>query len=189
MTFQPPKSQGIFNKAVAASHRFEPEADRQQAAETALVDMLIEVIDAAQDDENGARLDQGEAAALLHRNYGWGGLKQASMRTRVEYKTLAERARVVEYYSAGQNVSLGESVARDLLAEYSTLTWTHLRVAKGLSKDPALAIAQLQVAVMQAMTPSQFKRHIARLRRAQGHTPTRIEISARAGYKVIITKD
>lgn len=164
------------------------EEEQAKAAETALVDELIEVIDAAQSDENEARLNQGEAAALLHQSFGWGGLKEAASRTRVEYKTLAERARVVEYYSAGQNIAVGDSVARELLAEYPTLTWTHLRVAKGMSKNRGIAIAQLQLAVQKAMSPSEFKKHAAEWRQMNGHPFDKIVIDGRAGYRLTITR-
>lgn len=164
------------------------EEEQQQAAETALVEELIEIIDSAQSDENGARLNQGEAAALLHQSFGWGGLKEAAKRTRVEYKTLAERARVVEYFSAGQTITVGDSVARDLLAEYPTLSWTHLRVAKGMSKNRGIAIAQLQLAVQKAMSPSEFKKHAAEWRQMNGHPFDKIVIDGRAGYRLTITR-
>lgn len=163
-----------------------------QAAETQLLDMLVGVIREAVGGENDARLTQGEAASLINQHFGWGGIGEAATQTNQEYKTLAERCRVVEYYqalSAGQKVEVRSSVARDLLSEYPVLTWTHLRIAKGLSKDdPRVALAALDKAVADDMTPKAFKRFIAQGRRAQGLKPTRLSFPARAGYTVTIKR-
>jgi len=41
----------------------------------------------------------------------------------------------------------------------------------------------------QDMTPKEFKRHISKLRRQNGHKPTRMLIDCRAGYKMTIARD
>ncbi len=153
---------------------------------SALVDQLM----VCGDDEDHTRLLMGELASVLRADYGDTGLKQAAIDTHLVYKTLAERRRVVEYYqqSAGQ-IGPGASVARDLLAEFPVLRWTHLRVAKGLSRDdPGEAIKALAVAVDQAMTPQQFKRYVAKLRASNGHHPERYKIEGRAGYDITIKR-
>lgn len=168
----------------------EPQAIVQ--AERTLLDMLVQIIDEGGNDENMGRLKIGEAAALLVQQFGWGALSEAAKRTRKPYKTVAERARIVRYYqdlSAGQNLSVGDSVARDLLAEFSTLDWTHLRVAKGVDKDnPMLALDQLRQAVSEGMSVQEFKRHIGRLRRRNGHKPTRYVMPSKAGWTTIIKR-
>jgi hypothetical protein len=153
---------------------------------SALVDQLRHCAD----NEDDTRLMMGELASILRGEYGDAGLKQASIDTHLVYKTLAERRRVVEYYqqSAGQ-IGPGASVARELLAEFPVLRWTHLRVAKGLSRDdPSEAIKALAVAVEEALTPQQFKRYVARLKASNGHRPERYKIDGRAGYDLTIRK-
>lgn len=155
-----------------------------------LFEVLVEAISAGTSDEDSGRLLQGEAATLVQQFYGHGGLTEAAKMSHSEYKTLAERARVVSYYqrlSAGQILEIGQSVARDLLGEFPTLRWTHLRVAKGLSDNPWEALTALRDG--QDMTPKEFKRHVAKLRKANGHKPTRMIIDGRAGYRVTITRD
>ena len=140
--------------------------------------------------EDRGRLLAGEVAALLQQEYGWGGLKEAAKTAHREYKTVAERARVVSYYqrlSAGQ-IFPGSSVARELLDEYPLLTWTHLRVAKGLDKsNPQVALQALRDG--QDMTPLEFKRYIAQLKAGTGWHPERYIFQARAGYTVIVKRD
>lgn len=169
-----------------------PLPDNMQAAETQALTMLITVIAEAVGNENDARLTQGEASSLINVHFGYGGINVAAKQTNQEYKTLAERCRVVDYYqplSAGQKLEVGSSVAREMLSEYPVLTWTHLRVAKGLSKeDPAVAWGALEHAALNNMTPKEFKRYVAKMRRAAGHKPTKMIIQARAGYTVTIKR-
>ncbi|MBN1430473.1 MAG: hypothetical protein JXB07_19035 [Anaerolineae bacterium] len=159
-------------------------------SDNGLYEVLVEAISASISDEDSARLMQGEAAALIQEHYGHGGLVEAAKMSHSEYKTIAERARVIRYYqqlSAGQNLVLGESIARDLIDEFPTLRWTHLRVAKGLSSNPWEALTALRDG--QDMTPVEFKRHVARLRRQNGHKPIRMVIDGRAGYRLTIARD
>jgi hypothetical protein len=160
--------------------------------ETGLFDMLVSTISEATENEDEARLTQGEAAALIHEHYGQGGIKRAADETHCEYVTLAERCRVVEYYQrliSARQISMRDSIARELMAEFPTLRWSHLRLAKGLSKDnPWLALNALREAVDQSLTPKAFKRHVARRRRANGYVPTKIHIEGRAGYWLTISK-
>jgi len=155
-----------------------------------LFEVLVEAISAGTSSEDDGRLLQGEGAALLQQYYGWGGLAEAAKMTHSEYKTLAERARVIAYYqqlSAGQNLGLRDSIARELLDEFPSIRWTHLRVAKGLSdSNPWLALSALKDGM--DMTPKEFKRHVARIKKANGHKPTRMIIDGRAGYRVMITR-
>jgi len=154
---------------------------------TALVDQLRRCAD----NEDDTRLLMGELASILRDEYGDVGLKQASIDTHLVYKTLAERRRVVEYFQdhSARQIAPGASVARDLLAEFPVLRWTHLRVSKGLSKDdPTIAFEALMIAVEQAMTPQQFKRYVAKLKVENGHRPLRYTIEGRAGYDITIKR-
>lgn len=150
---------------------------------------LVDRLMACADNEDDTRLTIGEVSHLLRTHYGDTGLKQASIDTHMAYTTLAERRRVVEYYqgeSAGQ-IAVGGSVARELLAEFPVLRWTHLRVAKGLSRDdPGVALDALYRAIDEAMTVKQFKRYIARIKIENGQKPTRM-VFRKAGYTVTIT--
>jgi len=160
--------------------------------DSGLFEVLVEAISSSTSDEDNARLMQGEAAALMHEYYGQGGLTEAAKMSHSEYKTLAERARVIRYYqrlsfSAGQKLALHDSVARELIEEFPTIRWTHLRTAKGISSNPWEALSALKDG--HDMTPKEFKRHISKLRRQNGHKPTRMLIDCRAGYKMTIVRD
>jgi hypothetical protein len=150
---------------------------------------LVELLTMGADGEDEGRLMTGEAAALIQQDHGWGGLKEAAKQANAEYKTVAERARVVRYYESllpGRTFLPGGSIVRELMAEFPVLRWTHLRVAKGISKtDPWLALNELRIAVEESMTPQQFKRHIAK----QKEPPSRYVFPARGGWTVTITRN
>lgn len=148
----------------------------------------VEIIRISAGGEDDARLTQGEAASLINRQ--WGDLKRAAIESHVEYKSLAERRRIVEFYgasSAGQTIGIGQSFARRLLDDNPTLRWTHLRVAKGLG-DFEEAYEALEQAAESGMTPQEFKRWVALKRRANGHVPRRHVFDLRAGWKAVIWK-
>lgn len=97
-------------------------------------DRLVQEIETAESLGDEFRLRQGEAAVLLVEAWGHGALKEAASQASVKYSTLAERYKVVSFY--GGDVTLGQSTARDLLAEMPGLIrWTHLRDAKAVTGD------------------------------------------------------
>lgn len=149
---------------------------------------LVELLSTYAGREDDARLMQGEAAHVIAEK--WGDLKRAAIESHISYKTLAERRNIVRFYgesSAGQNIAAGSSFARRLLDDNPTLRYTHLRLAVGLG-NRALAYEALMEAAEEAMTPDQFKRHVALERAKNGHKPTRLVIDGRAGYRVEISK-
>lgn len=100
---------------------------------------LAEIICAAGIVGDSARLAQGEAAFVAAQTYGHGCYMELSRKSKVNHKTLAERARVVEFYS-GDDVTVGSSFARTILeSNEGMVTWTMLREAKGLG-DWQLAV-------------------------------------------------
>jgi hypothetical protein len=145
----------------------------------------------ARDDQ--VRLLDGEVARLIQLGYGHGALLQAARASNRAYKTLAERARVVGYWqgiSAAQRLSPGESAARDLLDEFPALTWTHLRVAKGYSKDPDTALPVLLAALTEGpaglMGPDQFAYYVGKKKKEAGHVQKRYVIDNQRGLRVTI---
>lgn len=145
----------------AEEDRVEQEEQDAKATDTAALEYLTGVIRDAQDNDNDARLTMGEAGAIAIEKFGYGALIDICEDTHVVYKTLAERAEVVAFYqnSAGQNLTLFESDARDLIADNPTLQWTHLRDARRLG-DRGKAIAGLQKAIKEGWTPSRFQEYI-----------------------------
>jgi hypothetical protein len=140
-----------------------------------LVGDLAYVVDA----DNQSNLAKGEIAALLQIHHNRGGLQKAAISVNASYKTLAEYSRIIRYYqgltlfSAPQKLSMGDSVARDLLAEFPQIQWTHLRHAFRYNRhDPWQALARLRDSVEwgdKGMTPDQLEQHILTLR----NTPER----------------
>lgn len=125
-------------------------------------DYLTELMSVAAVNVDSAKLSIGEAAAMFQAEFGRGALRQAAREINRPYSTLAEYARVVKYYQADVPLSLGESEARVLLDTHPVLNWTHLRVAKGLSKDPQVALNALNHALDHDMSLEQFKRYVAK---------------------------
>ncbi len=157
---------------------------------------LVDALRACVDTQDDMRLTAGEIACLIVNRHG--ALKQAALDAGIEYKTLAEYYRVVSYYQRlGTNlhmqnlseVSVGTSAARDILAEYPNLRWSHLRIAKGIDKDePMAALALLDHAAGEGMTIAQFRRHMARVRAENGYRPTRYHMGERAGWRVVVER-
>lgn len=131
------------------------------------LEYLAEIICAAEIAGDSARLAQGEAALVAAQSFGWGCYTQLARLANVPAKTLAERARVVEFYS-GDDVTVGTSFARTMLESHEgVVTWTKLREAKAL-RDRELAVSALEQAVEQVMTPAEWHRYLRKLQREQG---------------------
>lgn len=152
----------------------------------ALIDQLMHCAD-TQDD---MRLRIGEIACLLWWPGGDVTLKRAAQDVNMEYKTLAEYRRVVDYYqgqSARAELSIGCSVARELMDEFPVLRWSHLRLAKGIDRDDwTAALEALGHAVELAMTVREFARYVAKEKLRRGHIPKR-HVFSKAGYTITIT--
>lgn len=141
------------------------------------------------------RLLQGEIATLIVQEYGHGGLKHAALESAVEYKTLAERSRVVDFYGSSDEgeIAEGRSKARDLLDELGDgVRWTHLRDAKGLGQDlpdeerRELAIMALLQKADRTMTSAQWYKYLAELR---GKPPSKYVINDYArGWRITIQR-
>ena len=140
--------------------------------------------------QDETRITQGEIAFVISSDYG--GLKQAAIDAHIEYKTLAEYKRVVEFYgptdnnSAWQN-TIGCSLARTLLYDYPTIRWTHLRIAARL-RDFEDAMDALLTASEESWTPAQLKRHVEKLRKHNGEHPPRYVIDNQRGLKLTIDR-
>jgi hypothetical protein len=125
---------------------------------------LVELLAASAGKEDDARLTCGEVAALIttHR----GDLLRACKESGQEYKTIAERRKTLLYYqqlSAEAEVKVGDSAARDLLAECPTLRWKHLVIAKGF-KNPEWSMRILMRRGVH-MTVPEFARHMSLLKK------------------------
>jgi len=135
--------------------------------------------------QDETRITQGEIAAVIASEYGT--LKQAAIDAHIEYKTLAEYRRVVEFYEIlpGRNL-IGGSDVRRIMATFDTLRWTHLRLAASL-RDYEEAMDALTVAANEAQTPQQFKRYLARLN--NGHRkPSRYVVDNGRGLRITIER-
>lgn len=152
-------------------------------------DLTDQLLDCA-DNEDEARIRSGEIACLLWWPGGDITLKKAAQDVNMNYKTLAERRRVIDYYqSARADLAIGKSDARDLMEEFPVLRWSYLRLAKGLDRDDnTAAIEALAHAVEHAMTYKEFARYIAKEKLRRGHIPKRYVIEGRAGYTITIRK-
>jgi hypothetical protein len=135
--------------------------------------------------QDETRITQGEIAAVIASEYG--ALKQAAIDAHIEYKALAQYKRVVEFYENSTRVEIGKSNARAVMSEYPNLRYTHLRVAMSLN-DYQEAIDALGMANMGTMSIPEFQRWIAKLRRENGHKPSRYVIDNGRGLRVTIER-
>lgn len=135
--------------------------------------------------QDETRLTQGEIAFVIAEDYGQ--LKQAAIDAHIEYKALAQYKRVVEFYQNSTRVEIGNSNARAVMTEYPNLRYTHLRIAMSL-KDYQEAIEALGMANMSTMSIPEFQRWVARLRRENGHKPSRYVVDNGRGLRVTIER-
>lgn len=158
---------------------------------TSLDDYAARLVESGEG-EDAARLAMGEWAALCRREYGRGGLKQAAQHARRPYKTVYDRARLVDYYEQllpRRLLAPGDSIARELLEEFPELTWTDLRLAQRLDAgNPWVALQALRTLVHPDKSIEQVARDIQQARRANGHEQTRYVIDNGTGLRVIIER-